>query len=333
MIIATDLPFRALNMIATGAAVFSVVALQDPASPDAVEQQRLWALFIMLLVGFSATRAEEKIGPAAAQFQLLAIRAFFQATLAVCGSTLLVLWISGAIPPVGLAAIVGLVTAGALTASHDIGCRIRRLVGIPRSFAIYGVGDFTVATARRLQAAGGLVRVVGFIDDGGPARPNVILPAPILGTLERFPTRLSNGDTIDGVILALPEATMQQARDLRQKLADRFIDVYVATPLLDEEAGYQAVGGQIGSLTGLMLSPRRLSPAEQFLKRSLDIVVATIALVLLAPLIAICAVIIKLESPGPVIYRQKRYTTDSHCSTASSCARCSPPRRRRARWC
>lgn len=54
------------------------------------------------------------------------------------------------------------------------------------------------------------------------------------------------------------------------------------------------------------LSRMLLTPEERFLKRGLDLVVATIALILLAPVMLITAVIVKMDSPGPAIYSQVR---------------------------
>ncbi len=54
------------------------------------------------------------------------------------------------------------------------------------------------------------------------------------------------------------------------------------------------------------LPPARLSPFVALLKRSLDVVGASIGLVLTAPLFALIAVLIKRDSPGPVFFRQTR---------------------------
>jgi exopolysaccharide biosynthesis polyprenyl glycosylphosphotransferase len=61
----------------------------------------------------------------------------------------------------------------------------------------------------------------------------------------------------------------------------------------------------------LLTMPRpRLLKSSLRLKRALDLVVGTAALVLLAPVLAACAVAIKLDSPGPVFFRQRRIGRD-----------------------
>jgi exopolysaccharide biosynthesis polyprenyl glycosylphosphotransferase len=61
----------------------------------------------------------------------------------------------------------------------------------------------------------------------------------------------------------------------------------------------------------LLTMPRpRLMRSSLRLKRALDLVVGTVALVLLSPVLAACALAIKLDSPGPVLFRQRRVGRD-----------------------
>ncbi|MFE1599394.1 exopolysaccharide biosynthesis polyprenyl glycosylphosphotransferase [Methylobacterium sp. ID0610] len=64
---------------------------------------------------------------------------------------------------------------------------------------------------------------------------------------------------------------------------------------------------RVGRLTGINVGREPLSPIEVALKRSFDIVVAGVALVVLSPLLATIALLIRLDSPGPSLFRQKRY--------------------------
>ncbi|GJD40522.1 hypothetical protein OICFNHDK_2993 [Methylobacterium bullatum] len=64
---------------------------------------------------------------------------------------------------------------------------------------------------------------------------------------------------------------------------------------------------RVGRLSGINIGRRPLTFSEIALKRGLDVVLSAIALVLLAPLLASIALLIKLDSPGPVFFRQRRY--------------------------
>ncbi|MFC6387765.1 sugar transferase [Methylorubrum zatmanii] len=75
-------------------------------------------------------------------------------------------------------------------------------------------------------------------------------------------------------------------------MMDRFPDLQVA---------------RVGRLSGLNIGRRPLSSGEILLKRAFDVTLAGIGLMLLAPLFVTLAVLIKLDSPGPVFFRQRRY--------------------------
>ena len=75
-------------------------------------------------------------------------------------------------------------------------------------------------------------------------------------------------------------------------MMDRFPDLQVA---------------RVGRLSGINIGRRPLNLGEVMLKRAFDLVLAGIGLVLLAPLFLAVAVLIKIDSPGPVFFRQRRY--------------------------
>lgn len=77
-----------------------------------------------------------------------------------------------------------------------------------------------------------------------------------------------------------------------EKVLDRFSDARIA---------------KIGPITCLNLVDHPLSPAALFVKRLFDLVLASLALIILAPLLLIVAAAIKLDSSGPIIFRQNRY--------------------------
>ena len=75
-------------------------------------------------------------------------------------------------------------------------------------------------------------------------------------------------------------------------MLDRFPDLRVA---------------HVGRLNGLNIGRRPLNFGEILLKRTVDLTLAVIALILLAPLLLTVALLIKLDNPGPVFFRQRRY--------------------------
>ncbi len=70
---------------------------------------------------------------------------------------------------------------------------------------------------------------------------------------------------------------------------------------------FQRAHNDIGDTVAIELQRAALSPAEQILKRIVDIVVSVSALAILSPLMALVAIAIKLDSPGPALFRQTRH--------------------------
>ena len=92
------------------------------------------------------------------------------------------------------------------------------------------------------------------------------------------------------------------------------VDAFARTPseihlspdnILDR---YQAARiANLGEFSSLSLTRSPLSALQRAEKRALDIVIAAIALIVLAPFLAVVALLIKLDGPGPALFRQTRY--------------------------
>jgi len=158
---------------------------------------------------------------------------------------------------------------------------------------------------------------------------------PYFGTEEVTRVRLSGSAALGGGLLELDRARVAQAiasaRDLRATefaavmpwgaeaaLAD-LCSLMRASPLPlrlypDEKVRRVLRRGRDGGVErqfAVTLQRAPLSAAERAAKRTLDVVVATAALVSLAPALLAIAALVRLESPGPAIFRQRRCGFDN----------------------
>jgi exopolysaccharide biosynthesis polyprenyl glycosylphosphotransferase len=78
------------------------------------------------------------------------------------------------------------------------------------------------------------------------------------------------------------------------------------TATLPEVLSSRVAVQSLGGVTALSLRPVRLTGTQAVIKRAFDIAVAGIGLVIISPVLAAIAVAIKVTSPGPVLFRQKR---------------------------
>ena len=139
--------------------------------------------------------------------------------------------------------------------------------------------------------------VRGFLDDNVPLSPDV------LGRVEDLDW-LARSEFVDEIILALPgqpESTRSAAEvAFRNHLDIRAVPDLPPGPWPDANVDY------IGDVPVVTLHRESVPTAALFLKRLLDLSCASLALALAAPLMAVIALLIRLESPGPIFYAAER---------------------------
>ena len=110
---------------------------------------------------------------------------------------------------------------------------------------------------------------------------------------------------VDRVVLCPPGELSSEMLDTIRLVKELGVKVSVV-PRLFEVVGSSVEFDELGGLTLLGLRRYDLAKSSAFLKRALDVTGATVGLVLLAPLLITIAVAIKVTSPGPVFFRQRR---------------------------
>jgi exopolysaccharide biosynthesis polyprenyl glycosylphosphotransferase len=147
--------------------------------------------------------------------------------------------------------------------------------------------------------------VVGFIAspiapeaDAGP------LPFPILGAVGAIEP-LIEAHGITTVLLALPPEEHPLALRLSKTLSQSAVDVRLLPDVLDL-ASAQATIEYVEGLPLLGLRDPALTLPSRIVKYTFDRVVSAVGLVVIAPLLLLIALAIKLDSPGPLIYRARR---------------------------
>lgn len=144
------------------------------------------------------------------------------------------------------------------------------------------------------------VELVGYVDH----RPQPQESLPYLGTQEELP-RVIEEHQVERVLVALPFHRYGEMPAIYQSLSQLLVEVSLV-PDLHLLAGMRIRTTELDGLTVLSLRENPHVGWQRVAKRALDLVLASVALVLLAPLMLLLAVAIKLTSPGPVFYRQLR---------------------------
>ena len=129
---------------------------------------------------------------------------------------------------------------------------------------------------------------------------------PILGELDDVEAYV-RGNAIDDVMIALPWSADQKIFRLVSKLRELPVNVYLSTDLIGFRLSFRPPPEHFGELPLVEVAGRPLAGWGAVRKAALDYSLAFILILLLLPVMALIALVIKLDSEGPVFFRQKRY--------------------------
>ena len=130
---------------------------------------------------------------------------------------------------------------------------------------------------------------------------------PVVGTYADVKEMVASG--IDIVFLCLPPDTEAQAQDILEYLATTMVEIKVV-PAIYENITLRAEAEMFEGLPLITFQGSPLYGWNVVLKRGMDLVGAVAALVLLSPVLLLTAALVKLSSPGPILYRQIRMGLD-----------------------
>jgi exopolysaccharide biosynthesis polyprenyl glycosylphosphotransferase len=140
--------------------------------------------------------------------------------------------------------------------------------------------------------------VMGFLDEDEP------IGSDVCGRVEDL-SRIARTNFVDEIILTAPQQADIARRVIREARRNQ-IDVKVVPDLFGFEPDDPLIFERFGNIPVLTLREERMPIFSFFLKRTVDAVCAAAALALTAPLLAIIALVIKLDSAGPVLYQAQR---------------------------
>jgi exopolysaccharide biosynthesis polyprenyl glycosylphosphotransferase len=181
----------------------------------------------------------------------------------------------------------------------------RRSITYLQNTVIVGAGDVGQTVARKcLQHPEYGINLVGFVDSEPLERAPGLEHLCLLGPTSSL-TAIVRAFDVERVVIAFSKESHEQTLNLIRSLKDLEVQVDII-PRLFEIVGS---GIEIHAVEGLPLvglRPLRLSRSSRMLKRTMDLSFSALGLVILSPLFLAAAVAIKLDSPGPVFFRQVR---------------------------
>jgi exopolysaccharide biosynthesis polyprenyl glycosylphosphotransferase len=180
----------------------------------------------------------------------------------------------------------------------------RRNVGVSRVL-IVGAGDIGRTVIRTVMAQPELgYQIAALVDDHVDRTALTIGPVPAIEGAQRLPQIVAEKN-IDEVIVALPWTDHRRILDIFQQCEHLNVRVRTVPDLFQLSLNRVDVE-DLGGVPVIGLKAASIQGANLFVKRVMDVAIGSIMLLVIAPILAMLALAIKLDSPGPVIFQQKR---------------------------
>jgi Undecaprenyl-phosphate glucose phosphotransferase len=188
---------------------------------------------------------------------------------------------------------------------------VRRRGWNRRSAAIVGSGRSAQRLLHALQRNNWTgLEVCYFVDDRGRESPGELRGIPVFGPLEDLQHILERGP-VDSVFIALPADLVHRTDELLTAMQTSMADVRI----VPEFNPTYAMRPNVSRLDGIPILSLRQTPLygwNAVSKRAFDLLVGTICLLIVALPMLVIALLIKLTSRGPVLYRQRRMGLDGY---------------------
>lgn len=175
-----------------------------------------------------------------------------------------------------------------------------------RTVAIIGATKAGIKVAKQISESPETgFRLRAFYDDRDSSRIDETYKDYIGGNVEKGVEKAKKGH-FDTIYIALPIGDHERITDILKRLGNttsevHFVPDFFMFNLINSRLSY------IGSLQTISVYETPLKGPSNFLKRLEDIILSCIILCLISPLLLLIGILIKLDSPGPIIFKQIRY--------------------------
>jgi putative colanic acid biosynthesis UDP-glucose lipid carrier transferase len=205
-----------------------------------------------------------------------------------------------------------LATPAALFAAHRllplVVPRVLATQGLEKVALIAGANDLGRRLAERLRDPMLGIRVAGYFDDRAAGRLPNLPAAQNLGALSRL-ADYARAQRVDVIYIALPMASQPRILRLLEDLRDTTASIYFVPDIFVSDL-IQARVDSIGGLPVVAVCETPFHGFNGFVKRLSDLALSLFVLTLISPLMIAIALGVKFSSPGPVLFKQRRYGLD-----------------------
>ena len=205
--------------------------------------------------------------------------------------------------------VINLIVLGFSRTVFREALRVSRRMGYNKRYVlVVGAGKLGEQIVRNLKQHPEFgMSVQGYLTRRPEKVGKILQNVPVVGTYSQIEEFVSSG--IDIVFLCLPGEEVAECEKILEYLSTTMVDVKIV-PSIYEFMTIHTSAEMFEGLPLITLQGTPLQGVNVFVKRTTDIIGATVALFISSPLFALIALCVKLQSPGPVFYRQLRMGLD-----------------------
>ena len=170
---------------------------------------------------------------------------------------------------------------------------------------VIGTGNRAVQLVNSLREnVGQGLEIIGYLDIDSKRSDFQISESCVIGTLDDIRTILK-WNVVDEVILAVTRSMIDDVEEIVRACEEEGIKFRIMADFYDLQISRVSLI-KVGEIPLLTLEPVAFDEGKLFIKRLIDVVVSAICIILFLPVMAIIAVAIKIDSKGPVFFKQQR---------------------------
>jgi putative colanic acid biosysnthesis UDP-glucose lipid carrier transferase len=183
------------------------------------------------------------------------------------------------------------------------------LQGLERTAFIVGANELGARLLAQIQATPLLgIRVAGVFDDRIQDRYAPIEGVPLLGPLAQLADH-ARRERPSIIYITLPMSSQPRILNLLNQLRDTTASIYFVPDIFIADL-IQARMDSINGIPVVAVCETPFFGINGLMKTGSDYLIATVALIVLSPVMLLTAFAVKLGSPGPVLFKQRRYGVD-----------------------
>ena len=173
-----------------------------------------------------------------------------------------------------------------------------------RNVIIVGDGNSGRLLAAKLMFENPIgIEVIGFVDDDLPVGENVVSEKKVLGITSQLP-EIIRQYKIDEILIAIEDENYERFLQILDDCKQLNVSIRLTSEL------FGVVARKIGTekyidIPVIDVAPQYFNKVNLLFKRIFDLIVASSLVILLSPLLIIIAILVKLSSPGPILFKSR----------------------------